>query len=114
MGNRTHALSDLGCENGVPATYGKNVLNIGVVYAPYGGMEMPTAPSQPLTSKPICVGFTCWRWDRKRPQAIVRLAQSMGVTVRVKETIHFLRRDIEAEVSGTNTDRFIGEFVRHC
>lgn len=44
----------------------------------------------------------------------MRLAQSMGVTVRLKEKIHGLHRDIEAEVWGGNTDRFIGEFVRHC
>jgi hypothetical protein len=44
----------------------------------------------------------------------VRLAQSLGVKVRLTERIHGLHREIEAEISGINTDRFIGEFVRHC
>jgi hypothetical protein len=67
-----------------------------------------------LPTKPICVGLTCWRWERNRPQAILQLAQRLGVTVKLTEKIHGLRREIEAQVSGPNLDRFIGEFVRHC
>lgn len=77
---------------------------------------MEAAPSSiaPLSAKPISVGLTCWRWESKRTQAIVRVAQQVGVTVKLTETINGLRREIRAEVSGRNTDRFIGEFVRHC
>jgi hypothetical protein len=77
-------------------------------------MEQTNPPVQTPASKPICIGLTCWRWEKRRPEAILRLAQSLGVTVRLKEKIHGLHRDIEAEVSGRNIDRFIGEFVRHC
>ena len=77
-------------------------------------MEQSAEPSENLPVKPICIGLTCWRWERHRPEAIVRLAQSLGVKVRLTEKIHGLHRDIEAEISGINTDRFIGEFVRHC
>ena len=79
-------------------------------------------PSEPpfagLPSKPICVGLTCWRWERARPRELLRLAQKLGVTVELTveltERIHGLHREIEARVSGRNVDRFIGEFVRHC
>ena len=67
-----------------------------------------------LPTGSIRVGLTCWRWEAKRSQAIVRLAQKLGVTVTLTQKIHGLRREIEAQVSGQNTDRFIGEFVRHC
>ncbi len=77
-------------------------------------MEQALTPRDVSPSKPICIGLTCWRWEKRRPEAIRRLAQSLGVTVRLKEKIHGLHRDIEAEVSGRNIDRFIGEFVRHC
>jgi hypothetical protein len=77
-------------------------------------MEPKTNLPVSLPAKPICVGLTCWRWERRRPQAILRLAQRLGVTVQLTEKIHGLRRDIEARVSGRNIDRFIGEFVRHC
>ena len=70
--------------------------------------------SESLPAKPICIGLTCWRWERKRPQAILLLAQSLGVTVQLTEKIHGLHREIEAQVSGPNLDRFIGEFIRHC
>lgn len=73
-------------------------------------------PESPLTSQPtqpICVGLTCWLWQRKS-QAVLKLAQSLGVKVELTERIHGLRREIEARVSGRNVDRFIGEFVRHC
>lgn len=71
-------------------------------------------PQGSASARPICIGLTCWRWEKDRPKAIVRLAQSMGVTVRLTERIKGLHREIQAEVSGDNTDRFIGEFVRHC
>ncbi len=77
-------------------------------------MEQSSAPTAKPSSKPICVGLTCWRWQREKGQAIVGLAQQIGVQVRLTESISGLRRHIEAEVSGRNTDRFIGEFVRHC
>jgi hypothetical protein len=77
-------------------------------------MEAPATSTVPYSSKPICVGLTCWRWESQRPQAIIRLAQRLGVTVRLTEKIRGLRREIEAEVSGQNIDHFIGEFVRHC
>ena len=77
-------------------------------------MESTAAPRETLPAKPICVGLTCWLWERRRPQAIVRLGEKLGVTVRLKQTVRGLHREIEAEVSGQNTDRFIGEFVRHC
>ncbi len=78
-------------------------------------MEHSAVPREhPPATKPICIGLTCWRWEKRRPEAILRLAQSLGVTVRLTQKIHGLHREIEAEVSGINTDRFIGEFVRHC
>ncbi len=77
-------------------------------------MDQSTAPLEPLSAKPICVGLTCWRWESKKPQAILQLAQRLGVTVQLTQEIKGLRRVIEARVSGGNTDRFIGEFVRHC
>ncbi len=73
-------------------------------------LETPVAS---LPSKPICVGLTCWFWQRKG-RVVLKLAQSMDVTVELKERIHGLHRDIEARVSGRNVDRFISEFVRHC
>ncbi len=78
-------------------------------------MEPPAdIPLESLPVKPICLGLTCWRWESKRTQAITQLAQRLGVTVKLTEKIRGLHREIEAQVSGRNTDRFIGEFVRHC
>lgn len=77
-------------------------------------MESPTTLLDSLPSKPICIGMTCWRWQKTKAQTIRRLGQRLGVTVKLTERIHGLRREIEAQVSGENTDRFIGEFVRHC
>jgi hypothetical protein len=77
-------------------------------------MEPSAVPREHSPTKPICIGLTCWRWEKRRPAAILKLAQSLGVKVRLTEKIHGLHREIEAEVSGINTDRFIGEFVRHC
>jgi len=71
-------------------------------------------PFAPRSSKPICIGLTCWRWQSRKAKAIILLAQSLGLTVQLTEKIHGLHRDIEAQVSGANTDRFLGEFVRHC
>ena len=79
-----------------------------------GTMEAPAVQLESLATKPICVGLTCWLWERGRPKAIIELAQSMGVTVQLTQKIHGLHREIEAQVSGQNVDRFIGEFVRHC
>lgn len=79
-----------------------------------GRMEQSFPPIERRSPKPLSVGLTCWRWERKRTQAIVQLAQRLGVTVQLTERIRFLHRDIEARVSGPNVDRFIVEFVRHC
>jgi len=77
-------------------------------------MEAPHNPTAPISTRSIRVGLTCWRWEANRSQAIIRLAQKLGVTVTLTQTIHGLRREIEAQVSGQNIDRFIGEFVRDC
>jgi len=77
-------------------------------------MEHSAVPREHPISRPICIGLTCWRWEKRRPAAILRLAETLGVKVRLTEKIHGLHREIEAEISGANTDRFIGEFVRHC
>lgn len=77
-------------------------------------MEAPKALVETPATKPICVGLTCWLWQRSRPRAIVELANRMGVKVKITEKVHGLHREIEAQVSGKNVDRFIGEFVRHC
>ena len=77
-------------------------------------METSSPPPETLATRPICVGLTCWRWQKTKSQVIKRLADNLGVTVRLTEKIHGLHREIRAEVVGRNTDRFIGEFVRHC
>lgn len=77
-------------------------------------MDTAGTPTTQLPARPICVGLTCWRWESRRSQAIIRLAQSLGVTVQLTQKIHGLRREIDAQVSGRNIDRFIGEFVRRC
>ena len=77
-------------------------------------MELPAITVEAMPPKPICVGLTCWLWERGRPKAIVELAHSMGVSVQLTQKFHGLHREIEAQVSGQNVDRFIGEFVRHC
>ena len=79
-------------------------------------MESMSAPAVLPASRPICVGLTCWRWQKTKGQAILRLAQRFDVKVQLTERIDGLRRHIEAQVTGrmADTDRFIGEFVRHC
>ena len=79
-----------------------------------GPMEQADTMSELPPAKPISVGLTCWLWERGRGRAIVQLAQRLDVTVQLKQEIHGLHREIVAEVSGRNVDRFIGEFVRHC
>lgn len=76
-------------------------------------MENPVA-SHDANMKPISIGLTCWRWQKGKAHAILRLAQEVGVKVRITERIRGLRREINAEVTGENTDRFIGKFVRQC
>jgi hypothetical protein len=76
-------------------------------------MPPPEPPVTSLPAKPICVGLTCWLWQRKS-RAVLKLAQSLGVKVELTERVRGLHREIEARVSGRNVDRFIGEFVRHC
>ena len=81
-------------------------------------MEAIDQPITPLSAKPICVGLTCWRWESNRTQTIVRLAQSVGVTVKLTEQIHGLRRDIQDYLErspqrGTRTvDQLAGDFAR--
>jgi hypothetical protein len=70
-------------------------------------------PLDRVSGKPICVGLTCWLWER-RERTIAQLAQSLGVTLKITQHIHGLHREIECQVSGKNVDRFIGEFVRRC
>jgi hypothetical protein len=77
-------------------------------------MKPSTASLAKRPAKPICIGLTCWRWQSQKAEAIRRLAKSLGVTVQLTERIHGLHREIEAQVSGQNIDRFLGEFARHC
>ncbi len=77
-------------------------------------MKLPVPRDAAPLAKPICVGLTCWLWEWDRGQAIQRLARRVGVTVHLQQKINGLHREIVAEVSGQNVDRFIGEFVRHC
>jgi hypothetical protein len=77
-------------------------------------MEHATKSPVRCPSKPICIGLTCWRWQRTKSRAIRQLAQRLGVNLRLTEKFRGLHRVIEAEVSGENTDRFIGEFGRFC
>lgn len=79
-------------------------------------MVPPSVPDEAVPTKPICIGLTCWRWQKTKAQAIAGLAQRAGVKVQLTERIDGLRRHIEAQVTGrmADTERFIGEFVRHC
>lgn len=72
------------------------------------------AAISPAEHKPISVGLTCWRWQRRRAVRIVELAREMEVTLQQTQRCHGLHRDIECQVSGKNVDRFIGEFMRRC
>ena len=72
-------------------------------------VSLPEAPS----TKPIRVGLTCWFWEINRTREIHRLAQRVGVTVKVTERTRGLHREIEALVTGRNVDHFIGEFARY-
>ena len=76
-------------------------------------MKAKASTPEPLSSKPIRVGFTCWRWETQRPKALLKLAQRLGVTVKVTVKNRWLQRDVEAQVSGRNVDHFLGEFARH-
>jgi hypothetical protein len=91
-----------------PFLVGVKAASLGIV------MEPATKTSESLPSKPICIGLTCWRWQRTKPRAIRQLAKRLGVNLQLTEKIRGLHRVIEAQVSGQNTDRFIGEFGRHC
>ena len=72
-----------------------------------------TSPDECGTGKPISVGSTVWLWQR-REQTIAGLAQRLGVTLRLTQHIHGLRREIDGRVSGKAVDRFSGEFGRRC
>lgn len=67
---------------------------------------------QVVPSKPIRVGFTCWRWETQRPKALVQLAQRLGVNLKLTVKNRWLQRDVEAQISGRNVDHFLGEFAR--
>lgn len=87
---------------------------VGANFAVYvGPMNTTTTPLERVPGKPICVGLTCWFWER-RERTIAQIAERLGVTLRITRHIHGLRRKIECQVSGANVDRFIGEFVRRC
>jgi len=75
-------------------------------------MKQTTSVSEVMPTKPIRVGFTCWRWETQRPKAILSLAQRLGVNVKLTVKNRWLQRDVEAQVSGRNVDNFIGEFAR--
>lgn len=75
-------------------------------------MNSPTSILEEVPTKPIRVGFTCWRWERQKPKELLQLAQRHGVDVKLTQKSHGLQRDVEAYVSGQNVDRFIGEFAR--
>ncbi len=75
-------------------------------------MNQTEVAERGVLSKPIAIGLSCWRWEIGRPRAIAELAQRTGVTLRLTERRHGLRREIEGEVSGRNVDRFIGEFAK--
>jgi len=77
-------------------------------------MKPSTTPRDCFPTKPICIGLTCWRWQRTKTQAIRQLAQRLGVNLQLTEKIRGLHRVIEAQVSGRNTDQFLGEFGRLC
>jgi hypothetical protein len=81
-----------------------------------GGVPMNSttdSSARPAPQKPICVGVTCWRWER-RERMIAQVAARVGVTLQITQHIRGLRREIECQVTGKNVDQFIGEFVRHC
>ena len=73
----------------------------------------PASNDYPI-GKPISVGLTCWRWQRRRVRDIDQLAARLGVTLQLTQRGRGLRRDIDCQVSGRNVDQFIGEFVRRC
>jgi uncharacterized protein YfaS (alpha-2-macroglobulin family) len=75
-------------------------------------MKANVSDPETLPTKPIRVGFTCWRWETQRPKALLQLAQRLGVTVKLSVKNRWLQRDVEAQVSGRNVDHFIGEFAR--
>lgn len=77
-------------------------------------METAIKSAKSFPSKPICIGLTCWRWQRAKSRAMKQLAERLGVNLQVTEKFRGLHRVIEAKVSGQNTDRFIGEFGRYC
>jgi hypothetical protein len=62
---------------------------------------------------PIRIGLTCWLWEWRRSRALERLAEQLGVTLRLEQRRRGLLRLIEGEVSGRNVDRFLTEFARH-
>ncbi len=76
------------------------------------GMNDVLNPSENVPAKPICVGLTCWLWQTNRAEKMKTLAQRLGVNLKLKQVTHGLYREIQAEVSGRNVDRFIGEFAR--
>jgi hypothetical protein len=77
-------------------------------------MKQSATPFESAPTRPISIGLTCWRWQSNKARTIASLAQSLGVTLHLTEKIHGLNREIEAQVSGGDLDRFLTEFARHC
>jgi len=75
-------------------------------------MKSSDSQGESVPGKPICVGLTCWFWQTNRVAMMRKLAQRLGVTLKLKQETHGLHREIQAEVSGGNVDRFLGEFAR--
>ncbi len=95
--------------------FGGNIAETGAIFADSSSELMnvnPASNDYPI-GKPICVGLTCWRWQRSRVRDIDQLAQRLGVNLQLTQRARGLRRDIDCQVSGRNVDQFIGEFVRH-
>lgn len=71
------------------------------------------SPAFASVDVPIRIGLTCWLWEWRRSRALERLAEQLGVTLRLEQRRRGLLRLIEGEVSGRNVDRFLTEFARH-
>ncbi|MEQ1842841.1 MAG: hypothetical protein ABL994_20775 [Verrucomicrobiales bacterium] len=76
-------------------------------------MNVNTIKEERGLEKPICVGLTCWFWQRPARE-ISEIAERLGVTLEVSQRFRGVYRRIDCRVSGKNVDRFIGEFVRDC
>jgi hypothetical protein len=87
--------------------------SLGPIWAVKAAMPSSSPKPEPFVAKPICLGLSCWRWQR-RGAVIVKLARGLGVQLQLTERVSGLRREIDCRISGENADRFIGEFIRRC